>query len=457
MSLSRIKFPHPLALVIGCILVVAALTYIIPAGKYDRRKDPKADNKEVVVENTYHRTKSTPVGLFGALVAIPRAMTDSEQAAPVIIYVFLVGGAFAVVERTGALRKMVDAVVNVPPSLRRFLIPFGCLIFGLGGILIQMQEELLAFVPVLLLLSKRMGYNRITVVAMSLGAAAVGAAFSPINPFQVGIAQKIAGVPVLSGSLFRIIFLAIALGIWSLWLTWYAEKTRVPPEEVEIASEGDSWRHIAVLLLVLVTFVLFVGGKKMFGLKDSEWDFPQWSALFFAMGALAGLVGGLKINGTAEAFAEGLKSMGFAALVIGFTKAISVVMDDGSIKDTIVYALSKPISKLPLSASAIGMMGLQTLLHVPVSSTSGQAAMTLPILAPIADIVGLSRQTAILAYQYGAGLCELITPTNGALMAMLTAVGVTYQSWLKFILKLYAVLVSLAVVGLVVAVITHLR
>jgi uncharacterized ion transporter superfamily protein YfcC len=171
------------------------------------------------------------------------------------------------------------------------------------------------------------------------------------------------------------------------------------------------------------------------------------------MGVVAGLLGGLRINGTADAFAEGLRSMAFAALLIGFARGIYVVLDEGRVVDTVVHGLFTPIADLPVAVSALAMMAAQTLIHVPVPSTSGQAVLTLPLLVPLSDLIGLSRQVTVLAYQYGAGLCELITPTNGALMAMLAASGVRFEEWLKFAGVLFGILLVLAALAIGVGVV----
>jgi uncharacterized ion transporter superfamily protein YfcC len=175
------------------------------------------------------------------------------------------------------------------------------------------------------------------------------------------------------------------------------------------------------------------------------------------MGVAAGLLGGLRLAGTADGFVEGFRSMAFAALLIGFARGIYVVLDEGRIVDTIVQGLFAPIAGLPTTLAALGMMAVHTLVHFPVPSTSGQAVLTLPLLVPLSDLIGLSRQVTVLAYQYGAGLCEVITPTNGALMAMLAAAGVRYEEWLRFTLPLFALLLGLGALGIGVAIATGLR
>ena len=435
------------------MLLAAVLSHILPAGRYDRASDP-VTGRSVVVAGTYHAVPSAPVGAFETLVAIPRGLVD---AASVVFLVFLVGGAFTVVDQTGALRQAVGALVRRLDGHELLVIPVVSLFFAAGGALENMQEEIIALVPVLLLLCRRMGFSPLTAVSMSLGAAGVGAAFSPIDPFQVGIAQKLAGLPLLSGAAFRMVFLTLALAVWIGGTMRHASRTRGAGEgegEAEGPDRRDRFdaRRVAVLGLVAATFVTFVVGVMRF-----DWDFDQMSALFLLMGIVAGMVGGLGIGGTADGFVEGFRSMAFAAILVGFARAVFIVLDHGQVIDTIVHACVAPLSSLPVSLAAIGMMVFHTALHVPVPSVSGQAVLTMPVLVPISDLLGLSRQVTVLAYQFGAGLCELLTPTNGALMAIIVAARVRYEEWLRFALPLYLALLGLGAVAVLAAIVGGLR
>lgn len=431
-----VRFPHPLILLCGCVLLAAAATHVLPPGEYDRRDDP-VTGRRVVIAGTYHPVPPRPIGAFQAVVAIPRGMAD---AGAVIFFVFLIGGAFTVVDETGALRAAVDWLVRRVGTSEVLVIPVVSLGFAVGGVLDNMKEEIIALVPVTLLLVRRLGYRPAVAVAMSLGAAAVGAAFSPINPFQVGIAQQLAQLPLLSGSLFRIACLLAGLAIWIWGTVRYAMRTRAAPsggEDTRGRTALDP-RRGTVLVLVLLSFAALV-----IGVLRSRWGFNEMAALFFVMGAVAGLVGGLGVAGTAEAFVTGFRSMAYAALLIGFARAIFVTLEQGRIVDTIVHGLFAPVAALPLTLAALGMMIVHALVHVPVPSPSGHAVLTLPILVPLADLLGLSRQVTVLAYQYGGGLCELATPTNGALMAILAAAQVRYEDWVRFAAPLLLALFAL--------------
>lgn len=448
-SLARLSLPHPLALLVGCVLLAAALSWVLPAGQYQRRED-SATGRSVVVPGTYSRVPPQPVGPFEALVAIPKGIVD---AASVIGLVFLIGGAFTVIERAGTLSRLAQGLGRRVSGRGLLVIPVASLAFSLGGIMMQMSEELIAFVPMLLLLTRQLGFTPVVAVSMSLGAAGVGAAFSPVNPFQVIIAQKVAELPSASGLGFRIGVLVPALALWIGGTMLYARRTARQPQALpdDRAARLDR-RDILVLAAIVSAFAIYIYGAQRLG-----WEFDQLAALFLVVGTLAGLLGRLGVGGTADAFVEGFRSMAFAGLLIGFARAIYVVLSEGQIVDTLVHGLFAPIAGLPTALAALGMLVVQAVLHVPIPSTSGQAVLTLPLLVPLSDLIGLSRQVTVLAYQYGAGLCDLVTPTNGALMAMLAAAGVRYEDWLKFVLPLYALLMAMALLALIVAVAAGLR
>ncbi|HEX5631712.1 MAG TPA: hypothetical protein VFX50_00720 [Gemmatimonadales bacterium] len=440
----RLGFPHPLALLLGCVALAAALTWVIPAGSYERRDDP-VTGRAVVVAGTYRTVEAAPVGPFQALTAVPRGFID---AASIIALVFLSGAGFTVVERTGALRRAVAALTRRLAGRGIVIMGAVALVFTVAGVVIQMAEELVAFAPLLLVLCAALGLPPLMAVAVSLGAASVGAMFSPVDPFMVIIAQKAAGVPVGSGWEFRTVLLAIAVGFWLLTLRQHALAVRSP--EPALAAEDTeplTARQGLVLAIVVLTLLLFAVGAQQW-----HWDFDKLAAIFLAMGLLAGLAGGLGVEGTARTLIDGARDMTFSALLIGIARAIYVVLDEGRVVDTLVHAIATPLDGLPPAVAALGMMGAHALIHVPVPSTSGHAVLTMPILAPVSDLIGLQRQVAVLAYQLGAGLVDLVTPTSAPLMAMLAACGVPYEEWLRWVVPRCLVLVALSVAALAVAV-----
>ena len=451
----KLRVPHPLVLLTAGVILAAAASYVLPAGEYERRDD-EATGRVVVVAGTYEEVEPNPVNLFEAMVALPRGMID---AAEIIFLVFLIGGAFTVVDATGALRRGVTSLTRALQGRDLLIIPVVAVPFAIGGVVQNLQEEIIPLIPVLLILTRRLGFNAMVAVAMSAGAAFVGSAFSPINPFQVAIAQQLAELPLASGALFRIVFLLIALGFWIAMTMRYAHRTRDRgqagdgagagmEEPAEGGDEGEGVRASdwGIFALVGSAFGLAVIGMLLWG-----WGFNELSAAFFIMGVIVGVLAGLGVAGTTEAYLRGFREMTFAALLIGFARAIYVVLQDGRVVDTIVHGLFTPLEGLPVLASAFGMVAAQAAIHVPVPSVSGQAVLTMPVLVPLSDLLGMSRQVTVLAYQYGAGLCELLTPTNGALMAILASAKIRYEDWIRYVGPLYLGLVAIGMVAIWVA------
>jgi uncharacterized ion transporter superfamily protein YfcC len=442
---SKRRFPHPLVLLSGAVFVAAAASWFVPAGEYDRVQD-EATGRTVVVTGTFHEVEPAPVGLFDALVAMPRGMIDAGE---VIFLVFLIGATFTVVDESGALRRVVGWLVKVLGDRTILVIPIFCVAFATGGVLENMSEEIIALIPVLLVLTNRLGYQPMVAMAMSTGAAVIGSAFSPINPFQVGIAQKLAELPLLSGWGFRLIVLAIALSLWIVLTMRMALATATEPGEVQedAPDEALTPRDGMILGIVAVTFAVLVWGILSLG-----WGFNDMSGLFFGAGILVGAVAGMGVTGTAEAFVKGFRGMAFAGLLIGFARAIYVVLEDGRIVDTLVHAMVTPLEGLPALASALGMVGAHILIHFPVPSVSGHAVLTMPVLVPLSDLLGLSRQVTVLAYQYGGGLGDLIVPTSGTLMAVLAIAKVRYEDWLRWVLPIWGMLILLGGAAIAVAI-----
>jgi uncharacterized ion transporter superfamily protein YfcC len=438
----RMRFPHPLVLLFACTVLAAVLSHVVPAGEFERRKD-SASGRTLVVPGSYHRVPANPVGFFQTFIAVPQGMGKASE---IIFLIFLVGGAFSVVDRTGTLRAGVGWLSGQLDGRELLLIPICCIVFAIGGVVEGMFEEIIALLPVLVLLARRLGFDRVTALAMSLGAANIGGTFSSMNPFNVGLGQKLADLPLMSGTLFRMAVLIPALGIWTGGTLWHAFRTRSAKSDVaEDRAEPFKKNHLITLVLMIACFATYV-----FGAVKYEWGFDELSGLFFAMGIAAGLIGGLGVTGTAEAFVEGFRSMALAALIVGVARAIYVVLDEGRIVDTMIQALVSPLSHLPNWLFGAGMTVVQTLISIPVPSSSGQATLTLPILVPVSDLLGVSRQVTVLAYQYGNGVL-LFLPTHGALMAMLSVARVRYGDWIKFAVPLSLILFVYAVVAVGIA------
>lgn len=441
-ALPRFRLPHPLVLLLVAVGIAAALTWIRPAGEYERRDDP-ATHRSVVVAGTYHAVAAAPVGPFAAVVSIPRGIVE---AADVIALILLAGGAWVVVDRIGALGRLVDALVGRLRDRGLIAIPIIAVFFAAMGALENMQEEIIPLVPVLLVLGTGLGIDAVSIVAMSAGAAMIGSAFGPSNPFQAGIALQLVQLPVTTAGALRLAMFAIAVALWIGWTMRHAARMRTAmPAVVRGDRAPISTRDVLVLLLVSAPVIVYVYGSLKLG-----WGFNELSASFLVAGIVAGAVGGLGVAGTTVAYVDGMQSVVSACVLIGVARSISLVLSDGHVIDTILQWLAASLGSASPAGAVLLMIPAHALIHVFVPSVSGQAVLTMPVFAPLADLLHLPRLAAVVAYQMGAGLTELLTPTNGAMMAVLLAAGVPYQRWIRFALVGVAIVVCVGIGGIIV-------
>lgn len=418
----RLRFPHPMVLLLGVVFVAALLTWVLPAGEYERRVDPDSGRARVV-PGTYETVEPAPVGFFAALLAVPVGIVSG---ADVIVVILFVGGAYALLDRTGALGRLVAALVG-RTRRPRAVVAIVAVLFATFGALENMHEEIIALVPVLVILSRGLGFGAVTALAMSVGAAVVGSAFGPTNPFAAGTAQRFAEVPAMTGAGMRFGLTAVAVAGWIGWTLWQARRDDVRPDVALASDETVTGKDGLLLALVIVPFVPYIYGTLVL-----DWGFNELSALFLLAAYAVGLLAGLGLRGTTVEYLKGMETMLAAALYVGVARAISVVLTDGRIIDTIVHGLASPLSYVPGSVAAALMVPVHAVLHVVVPSNSGQAALTMPIMAPVADLLSIPRDVAVLAYQTGGPITDMLIPTNGALLAMLAAAGVSYGRWLRF-------------------------
>lgn len=453
----RLRLPHPFVLLLAAVGVAAALTWTIPAGEYQRRTDA-ATGRTLVIPGTYAQVPATPVGPMAAVRAVPRGVIAG---ADVIVSILFVGGAFALLDATGALSRLVGALVGFTRRPRTIVIAVS-LAFATLGAVENMQEEIVALVPVMVLLSRGLGFGAITALAMSVGSAAVGAAFGPTNPFQTGIALRFAELPPLTMPVLRFALLAAAITTWIAWTLAMTSRDDVRPtgigggnrflsagalakvEGLPVTTGPATRRDGLLLALLLLAFVPYV-----YGVLRLDWGFNELSAIFLVAGFAVGLAAGRDLTATTTGFLKGMESMLAAALFVGVARAISLVLTDGRVIDTIVYSLAAPLSGLPGTVAALMMVPMHTLLHLPVPSVSGQAVLTMPIMAPLSDLLGVSRDAAVIAYQTGAGLADLFVPTNGALLAILLSAGVPYGRWLRFAIPGTLLVAIIGAIGVV--------
>jgi uncharacterized ion transporter superfamily protein YfcC len=443
-------FPDTLVIILGIMVVFIILTWIVPAGQFERME---LNGRQVIVPGSYQRLEAAPQGI-GAFLQAP--IKGFIAAAQIVAFVFLVGGAFSIVTRTGAIDAGLQNIIQLSqqkPQYRKWIIPIIITLFSLAGATFGMSEEVLVFVLITIPLSLALGYDSITGVAISFVGAGLGFAGAFINPFTIGIAQGIAELPPASGMGYRLVawFIITTLGI--IYIMRYANKIEQTPS-VSPVYELDQSRETtlqqgaeeldfnasrkAVLLCLLFALIFLVIGVSSWG-----WYINEISGLFMGLGFLAAIVGRLNMNITIQAFKSGAKDMLTAALVIALAKGLIVIAEEGRIIDTILNGIAIASQGLPKGVTVEIMFILQTALNFFVPSGSGQAALTMPIMAPLSDLLGISRQVAVLAFQFGDGLSNLVIPTSGVTMGVLAIAKIPYNVWLKWCFPLF-VLLSIA-------------
>lgn len=435
----KLRAPHPLVLLLGGVGVAALSTWVLPSGAYERQVDA-ATGIARVLPGTYAATEATPVSLFDALVAVPRGFVAG---ADVILTVLVVGGAFALLDASGALGRLIGALVGRTRRPALAVIGLG-LVFAAFGAAEQMHEEFIALMPVLVVLSRNLGFGAITALAMSMGAAMVGAAFSPTNPFGTGPALKAAELAPMSAAGTRFAVLLVSLAAWLAYTLWRAPSDDVRPDVTAPTTEPATARDVLSLLALTVPIVVYVVGVLRWA-----WGINELTALVFLGAFVVGLLQRYTISDTAKRLIVGMEGMVGAAMLVGVARGIGLVLTDGRVIDTIIAGVVAPLQVVPSAVAAIAMIPAHALIHMGVSSTSGQAMLTMPIFAPLGDLLGISRDAVVLAFSAGGVFTEAVNPTNGGLLAMLLNAKVSYGRWLKFAIPGMLLVWAIAAVGIV--------
>lgn len=435
----KLKFPHVLVLLFAVIVIAAIFTYIATPGEFDR---VEVDGRTVVDPDSYQVVDRNPVGIFGILQSIPKGLGEVQL---IVFFIFIVGGAFGIVNRTEAIHRGIANLTKVLVGKERLVIPIMMLVFALGAGMLGLIEEFLPFIPIMVLLCLGLGFDSLTGAGIVLIGAGAGFAGAFTNPFTVGIAQGIAELPLFSGLGFRLVVWAVITLIGIVFVYTYAGRIKKNPQLSPVYEEdlkkkenlaldnneleGMESNHKGVLVVILLFFALLA-----WGVLTQGWYILEIAALFLGMGIVAGIVGRLSADNIAEAFVDGAKELTMAALIVGIARGILVVLEEGFIIDTVLHGMATTLQVLPAYFSAIGMYFFQVLLNIIVPSGGGQAALSMPIMAPLSDIVGVTRQTAVVAYQLGDGFTNVWSPTSGFFMAGLGLAGVLWNKWARWFL-----------------------
>jgi len=471
-SIAKIKIPHVFVLLTAVILFCSILTHIIPAGMYQREKKTYGElTRTTLIPGTYEELdkhvsiqglvlgdhadhKASPVSLLEFLTAIPRGMSDVSD---IIFLIFIIGGVLGILQKTGTIIAVIQALLHRFSNSASLLTLVLMLVLAIGGSTFGLGEELIPLVPIFLIVSQKLGYDRIYGLSLVYLAAAVGFAAATTNPFTVQIAQGIAEIQPGSGILFRLVFFVAALLISLIYVLRYGRKIKQDPSKSidydESISENQFEKvklkasHVWIIVSTGLIFALIV-----YAIQAKGWWLAEMSGGFILMGIIAILISGISLSDAVNSFIKGMEEMVVAALVVGFAKGVQIVLQDGQILDSIIYYAATLLSDSSKLFAAQGMLVFQTILNFFIPSGSGQAAVTMPIMAPLADVLGISRQVSVFAFTCGDGFANLIIPTSGVLMAMLSIAKIPYQKWLRFIFPLFLQLILLSGLFLAIAI-----
>ena len=451
--MKSLRFPDSLVLIFALIAGAQLLSYLLPAGRYER---VEVDGRRQVVAGSYQVVEAEPLPPLAFLTAVPRGMAE---AADIIFFVFLIGGAIGVMRATGAIDALLGAALARFGQNPGMLIAGSLILFALGSSTIGMAEEYMPFIPVLVAMCLALKLDAVVALGVVYVGAGIGYGCAALNPFTVVIAQRIAGVPLYSGQLARWSLLAVCLAIGIHHVLRYARRVASHPEQSLVAGIDYSrgfelpapMSFTARRWGVLIGF-FFALAIVVFGVARQGWFLLELGAVFLGLAIFSAFLGGLSPNRSAREFSAGASELTSAALVIGFARTIEVVLDDAVIKDTVVHGIASTLEGLPTAAAALGMLGVQSLCNFLIPSGSGQAYVTMPIMAPLADLTGVGREAAVLAYQFGDGFTNMIAPTNALLMGMLALGRVPYPRWFRFVMPLLGKIYLIAAAALAAAV-----
>jgi uncharacterized ion transporter superfamily protein YfcC len=445
---------NTLVMIYSIVIVVAIMTWFIPGGEYKR--EIKEDRK-IVVPNSFTYVKSNPQGLGDVLRAPIKGFISASE---IIVFLFVIGGSFMIIQRTGAISSALQKVaVNLTdkPHLQKYFIPVTMTLFSIGGSTFGMCEETMPFVLIFIPLALSMGYDSIVGTAIPFLGAAAGFAGATLNPFTLGIALKISELPYDTGLLYRIIIWSISTASMITFVMLYASKIKRTPDKSLVYKLDKERKHAFRLdnkisagisraqKYVLLTFIIALL-VMVVGILEYNWFIIEIAALFFALGIISGLIGKLSLNEITDAFKEGARDMVGVAFIIACAKAMLVVASDAKIIDTMLFGMSNLISGFHPVIAAQSMFVTQGIINFFVHSGSGQAALTMPVMSPLADVLNIPRFVAVLAFQFGEGWINPILPTSGVTMGVLGLAGISWEKWFKWMLPVQLYFFVLALI-----------
>jgi uncharacterized ion transporter superfamily protein YfcC len=452
----KLRLPNTFVLLFAILAMIALSTWLVPGGQYDMQM---VGGKSVIDPATFHTIASNPQGPVALMMAPIKGFVE---AAEIIGFILIVGGAFAVLQATEAVEAMIKTIARAHTRsafVRVALIPVFVTLFSLGGATFGMNEEAIPFVLIFVPLALALGYDSITGVSIPFLGSQVGFGAAFLNPFNVGIAQRIAGIQPFSGIGYRLIAWSIATVVTALFLMWYAARVKADPtrsptfaldqelrslhKSSEVAFSGMTRTHTAVLWIFAGSLVAMVIGVVQYG-----WGVAEIAALFLSMAIVIGLAGRLDSDRFVHAFTSGAKDLVNTALVIALARGTVILARDAHIIDTMLHGLMPLVQSSSPVFAAWKMYGIQSVINFFIHSGTGQAALTMPIMAPLADLVGVTRQTAILAYQFSEFSTPML-PTSGITIGVLALARIPWLTWARWMVPLQLIYVVLSLALLV--------
>lgn len=484
----KLEFPTAFTVLFIVLLLVAFLTYVIPAGlfsklSYDSEKNvflvenhegnivtmpatqetldklniklsldkftSKSIKKPIAIPGTYKRIKQRPQGINEIIMAPVEGVMDTVD---IMVFVLILGGIIGLINKTGTFDAGIAALSKKTKGKEFLLVIFVSALIAIGGTTFGLAEETIALYPILMPIFIASGYDALVCIAAIYMGSSIGTMYSTVNPFSVVIASNAAGISFSEGLTFRIIGLVLATIITLIYIFRYANRVKSDPKQSIISEEMPQireqflkdydpenvvkfdWKRILILIVFLSAFPIMIKG-----VSSGKWWFPEMSALFLAVSIIIIFLSGLSEKEAVNTFLDGAADLVSVVLIIGVARGINIIMDNGMISDTLLYQASNIIEHMSGGMFAVVQMFIFSILGFFIPSSSGLAVLSMPIMAPLADTVGLSRDIVVTAYNWGQGWIAFITPT-GLILATLEMVNVTYDKWLKFIMPLMIII-----------------
>ena len=459
----KFKVPDTFVIIFMLMAAISLLTYVIPAGQYETVVNEAG--RSVVDPLSYHLVDKTPITVSGFLMAIYNGCMKS---AGIIFMILLLGAYASIINETGALSRGISSIVKRYDKKALYAIPPIMVVLSLLGASAVIVDACIAFVPVGLLIAKKLKLDAVAGAAIIYLGCYAGWNTSFMAAITVQLGQEIAGLPLLSGLAFRFVVYVIFTIITIAYVLRYCRKLQQDRTQSVMSSEelkqfdegvievedttGFSFRDAVILVLFLCGIGFYIYGTLRY-----NWSMDMMTGIFMAVALLSGIVGRLSPDRMSRAFMRGINDMALSAILVGCASSLAVIMNSANIIHSIIYGCSLLMAAFPGAIAAVIMFYVNLVFNFFVTSGPAQGAIVMPIMAPLADVIGVTRQVAVLCFQYGDGLSNCIVPTSGVLMGVIGMAKVPLTTWLKFMLKLFAIWVAFITLVIIVAVLTGYR